>query len=237
MAGRLRFIRRRRRRGRVRDFFARSARGSTFFACFPAFVFAGVFAGLSGEPGATAAEFFELAERPLSLVSEGFLLGMAMFFRVEESHHGAVERVAMVRAETVAGPGAAQAAMPGGSRSARGHEGDAAGHGRRNEMRKAKFENGKSQIEIQRTGRGVRAMRRKVARGRAVMRAAVLMEALANCTVRRLRASASGQTGRKSRCRSSGTVSAMNLRRWYRARPRRAGASRARGQSVWGFAA
>jgi hypothetical protein len=31
------------------------------------------------------------------------LLGMAMFFRVEETNHGAVERLAMMRAETVAG--------------------------------------------------------------------------------------------------------------------------------------
>jgi hypothetical protein len=73
---------------------------------------------------------------------------MAMFFRVEESHHSAVERVAMMRAETVARPGAAQAAMPGWSRSACWHEGDAAGHGRGNEMRRAKFEKGKLKIEI-----------------------------------------------------------------------------------------
>jgi hypothetical protein len=119
-----------------------------FFAGVPALFFAGFFAGLSCEPGASAAEFFELAERPLALLGEAFLLGMAMFFRVEESHHGAVERVAMMRAETVAGPGATQATMPGWSRGARWHEGDAAGHGRRDEMRKAKFEKGKLKIEI-----------------------------------------------------------------------------------------
>jgi hypothetical protein len=66
---------------------------------------------------------------------------MAMFFRVEESHHGAVERVAMIGAETVAGPGAAQATMPGWSRDARWHEGDAAGHGCGHEIRKSKREN------------------------------------------------------------------------------------------------
>jgi hypothetical protein len=90
-----------------------------------------------------ATEFFKLAERSLALLGKAFLLGMAMFFRVEESHHGAVERVAVMRAETVAGSGAAQAAMPGWSRGARWHEGDAAGHGRgtKCERRNSKSEN------------------------------------------------------------------------------------------------
>jgi hypothetical protein len=91
----------------------------------------------AGDPALFFAGFFKI-----------FLLGMAIFFRVEESHHGAVECVAMMRAETVAGSGAAQATMPGWSRGARWHEGDAAGHGRRDEMRKAKFEKGKLKIEI-----------------------------------------------------------------------------------------
>ena len=121
-----------------------------FFAGFPASFFARFFPDLFCEPDAAAADFFKLAARSLALVGEAFLLGMAMIFRVEESHHRAVERVAMMRAETVAGPGAAQAAMPGWSRGARWHEGDAAGHRRRDEMRKAKFEKGKLKIEIRR---------------------------------------------------------------------------------------
>jgi hypothetical protein len=84
-----------------------------FFAGVPALFFAGFFPGLSCEPGESAAESFALAERPSALLGDAFFLGMAMFFRVEESHHGAVERVAMMRAETVAGPGAERAAMPG----------------------------------------------------------------------------------------------------------------------------
>lgn len=208
-----------------------------FFAAAPVSLFAGFFARLACEPDAAAAEFFEFAEGASAFPGEAFLLGMAMFFRVEESHHGAVERVAMLRAETVAGPGAAQAAMPGWSRGARWHEGDAAKHGRRDEMRKAKFEKGKLKIEIRRWRGGVRAMRRKVARAPAATREAALPEALANCTALKSRATATGQTGHRSRCRRSGTTAASSLLRCCRARRRRAGAIQVRGQPVWGFAA
>jgi len=53
---------------------------------------------------------------------------MAIFFRVDKSHHGAVERLAMVGAVAVGAQRAARAALPQDGRRAGRHECDADGH-------------------------------------------------------------------------------------------------------------
>ncbi len=57
-----------------------------------------------------------------------FGLGMARLFRFEESHHGAVERVAVIGAKTVSGEGATRAAVPYGDGRAGLYECYAEGH-------------------------------------------------------------------------------------------------------------
>lgn len=79
-------------------------------------------------PGARALCFFLFEERPPTLFGAIFCLGMAIFFRVDKSHDGAVERLAMVGAVAVAAKRAECAALPEDGRRAGRHECDAGGH-------------------------------------------------------------------------------------------------------------
>lgn len=77
------------------------------------------------------------AEEFVARFPADFCVGMAVLFRIEQSHHGAVEGVAVIGAKTVSAEGATRAAVPYGDGPAGLHECDAEGH---EERRKWKFE-------------------------------------------------------------------------------------------------
>ena len=84
-----------------------------------------------------ARPFFAPGEEFANGFAAMFGLGMARLFRFEESHHGSVERVAVIGAKTVSAESATRAAVPYGDRRAGLHECYAEGH---DERRKWKFE-------------------------------------------------------------------------------------------------
>jgi hypothetical protein len=81
-----------------------------------------------------AGPFFAPGEEFANGFAAMFGLGMARLFRFEESHHGAVERVAVIGAKTVSAEGATRAAVPKGGGRAGLHECDAERHEERRKM-------------------------------------------------------------------------------------------------------
>jgi hypothetical protein len=66
---------------------------------------------------------------------------MAVFLRVDESHHGAVEGLTVIGAETVGAAGAIDAGVPRDGGSTRLDESDAERHDARNGKEKVILEN------------------------------------------------------------------------------------------------
>src|SRR5271154_1800324 len=75
-----------------------------------------------------AGRFVFPADRSAESFAPVFCLGMAIFVRIEEPHHCAVERLAVSGAENVAAQSAARAAIPNRSGIAGRHECDTDRH-------------------------------------------------------------------------------------------------------------
>src|SRR5271163_4565143 len=87
--------------------------------------------------------FFESAARLSAPVAPVTCLGMAIFFRIEKSHQGAVERLAMGNTVAIAAQRVARAAVPHDGGRAGRHECDAGGHQGRARAEGARARNGK----------------------------------------------------------------------------------------------